>query len=406
MALNNMRLNAITKNPVPGKHSDEQGLYLKVTDKGGFYWQWRIRSPKETIVSYGTFPEVGLAEARERHRQAKEQRRNGLDPVLEKRKSKLALTLRVSKENTFEAVAREWHGVRKSDWAAAHAQKVLRRLEMDVFPRIGRLPVGDITPLMMLDLARKIEARGVYETAGRALGTCGQIFRYGIVTQRCQSDPTAGLYDALKTPPPVQHMPAITDPSKLGELLRACDGYAGSYVVRAALALAPMLLLRPNELRFGDWSEIDLDAALWTIPPARMKRSREGKANGEPHLVPLPRQAVTLLRGLADVTGPTGYVFRGERLHDRAMSENTINAALRRLGYDTTTDQTGHGFRATARTLMDEVLGFDEKIIEAQLAHRVKDTLGRAYNRTEFMQHRFKMMQSWADYLDRLRLTR
>lgn len=198
-------------------------------------------------------------------------------------------------------------------------------------------------------------------------------------------------------------MAAITDPERLGKLLRALDGYKGFCVVRAALLLSPILLLRPGELRLGMWEEIDLDDALWTIPAARMKRKIDGNVNGEPHLVPLPRQAVAILKDLHAVTGPVGHMFRSERDHQRAMSDNTVNAALRRLGYDTSAEITGHGFRATARTILDERLGFDEKAIEAQLAHRVKDVLGRAYNRTHFLAQRQQMFQAWADYLDGLK---
>lgn len=222
MALNNLRLKALQKAAVPGKHVDEQGLYLKITPRGGMYWQWRISSPRETIVSYGTYPEVSLAEARELHRQAKEQRRQGLDPNLEKRKAKFALAQLVSTDNTFESIAKEWYENRRPEWAGSHAQRVLGRLEMDVFPRIGRLPIADVTPLMLLDMARKVEARGVYETAWRVLKICSQVFRYAVVTQRCTSDPAAGLTEALKTPPPVRRY-AAGDP----ESLRRAGGWPG-----------------------------------------------------------------------------------------------------------------------------------------------------------------------------------
>lgn len=404
MALNNLRLAALAKSPVPGKHADEQGLYLKVTPQGGMYWQWRVRTPRETIVSYGTYPEVGLAEARERHAQARAQRRAGLDPNLEKRKAKFALMQRLDSTNTFEAIAREWYSVRKGEWAEGHAKRVLGRLEQDAFPRIGRMPIADIMPTMVLDMARKVEARGVYETTWRVLKICSQVFRYAVVTQRCPTDPTVGLTEALKAPPPVQHMAAITDPKRLGELLRAIDGYKGSRVVHAALKLAPMLLLRPTELRCGAGAEIDLGGALWTIPPSRMKRRRDGKANGDPHLVPLPHQAVAILRELLEgQSDQRGWLFPSQRKNGRPMSENTINAALRTLGFDTSADQTGHGFRATARTLLAEELGFDVDVIETQLAHRVRDSLGRAYNRAQYLAQRRAMLQAWADYLDRLR---
>lgn len=221
-------------------------------------------------------------------------------------------------------------------------------------------------------------------------------------TGAATSDPTRDLKGALRKPQ-ARHMAAITDPTKLAELLRAIHGYTGSLVVCTALRLAPMLMLRPGELRMAAWEEFDLDGALWAIPAHRMKRGKDGKASGPPHMVPLPSQAVELLRGLYPLTGPTGYVFQGERDRKRPMSENTINAALRRMGYNTQEDMTGHGFRATARTILDERLGFDRAAIEAQLAHAVKDANGRAYNRTEFLEQRRTMLQGWADYLDKLR---
>ena len=407
MALNNLRLSSLAKSLVPGKYTDGQGLYLRITHAGGLYWQWRIRTPRETLVSYGTYPEVSLAEARERHQLAREQRRSGLDPNLEKRKAKAALLQTISLDNTFEVVAREWFGKNKDGWAPAYADRVLGRFELDVFPRIGKMPISEATPMLLLDMLSKIEERGVFETASRILGYCRNVFQYAIITGRCSGDPTQGLEKALKARPPVRHMAAITDPERLGQLLRAIDGYQGSAVVRAALALSPLLLLRPNELRCGPWNEVDLDAGLWGIQPARMKRSKAGKQNGASHLVPLPRQAVEILRDLRKLTGndgdPTAWMFPGERKNGRVMSENTVNAALRVLGVDTRNEQTGHGFRATARTLLAEHLGFDDNVIEAQLAHRVKDALGRAYNRTQYIAQRRDMLQAWADYLDNLK---
>jgi len=400
MALNDKRLQALRSKPIPGKHTDGQGLYIKVTEQGGMYWQWRLRTPKETVVSYGTYPDVGLAEARECHRRAREQRRNGVHPNEAKRAARLAQQL--ASDNSFESVAREWFNTRRSEWAPSYGDKIIRRLEVDIFPHVGKLPVTDIQPPVMLTALRRIEARGAIETAHRALENCCQVFRYAVVTGRIQSDPTRDLKGALRKPM-VKHMPAITAPSELAALLRAIDGYSGTHVVRSALRLAPMLMLRPSELRFARWEEFDLDSATWTIPAARMKRQRAGKLNGEPHVVPLPSQAVAVLRDLIQLTGPTGLVFRGERDHERAMSENTVNAALRRMGYDTSTQMTGHGFRATARTILDERLGFDRNVIEAQLAHSVSDSLGRAYNRTNFHEQRRKMLQAWADYLDGIR---
>lgn len=281
-------------------------------------------------------------------------------------------------------------------------RSIMARFKNDVFPFIGRTPVIELQPPALLTVLRKIESRGAIETAHRALENVGQVLRYAVITGRIQSDPSRDLKGALKRPS-VKHMPAITDPKELGALMRAIDGYSGTYIVRAALQLAPLLMLRPGELRFARWSEFDLQNGLWTIPASRMKRQKDGKTNGDPHAVPLPHQAVEVLTELHQLTGPTGLVFRGERDHERAMSENTVNAALRRMGYDTKTVMTGHGFRATARTILDEHLGWNKDVIEAQLAHSVSDSLGRAYNRTEFRDQRRKMVQVWADYLDGLR---
>lgn len=400
MALTDLQLRALKAKPVPGKHGDRDGLFLRVDHQARMFWQWRIRTQKgETLVSYGSYPKVGLAEARDRHQVARQQVRDGLNPNELKKAAKVQRTEVVG--NTFEAVARDWFATRRDDWAASYADKVIRRLEVDVFPWLGARPVAGVTPPELLEVLRRIESRGVIETAHRALESCGQIFRYAVAIGRAPSNPARDLKDALRTAT-AQHFPAITDPVRLGGLLRACDNYQGTHVVRVALHLTPMLLLRPGELRNGRWTEIDLDAGLWTVPAERMKRKKAGKLHGKPHLVPLSTQAVTALRDLHQLTGPNGYVFRGERHHDRPMSDAALNAALRAMGF-ARDEVTAHGFRATARTLMAEQLGIPEAVIEAQLAHAVKDSLGRAYNRTEFMTDRRIMMQRWADYLDRLR---
>ena len=304
-------------------------------------------------------------------------------------------------------VSREWFSKNKNGWAPAYAARVIGRFELDVFPRIGKMPISEITALMLLGMLEKVEARGVYETASRILGYCRNVFQYAVITGRCPNDLTRGLEKALHSRPPVKHMPAVTDPVRLSQMLRMIDGYQGSEVVRIALALSPMLMLRPNELRCGTWSEIDFDSAVWEIPSTRMKRTKDGKQNGPAHIVPLPRQAVDLIRELHDLTGkdgkPSAWMFPGERKNGRVMSENTVNAALRALGIATKTEQTGHGFRATARTILAEQLGFDDNVIEAQLAHRVKDALVRAYNRTQYLEQRRAMIQTWADYLDKLK---
>lgn len=386
------------------KYTDGDGLFLKVTPTGGMYWQWRIRTPTgETTVQHGSYPKMGLAEARKAHRAAQDQRRAGVvNPNELKRQARRAEQL--SAAAGFEAVAREWFGVRRDEWAPAYADRVIRRLQNDVFPWIGGRPVADISAPELLAVLRRIESRGVIETAHRALENCSQVFRFAVATGRATSDPGRDLKDALRMPV-VRHFPAITDGEELGQLLRAIDGYAGTYVVRAALKLAPMLFLRPGELRHARWSELDLDRAEWWIPASRMKATKQEKINGKPHFVPLANQAVAVLREVRALTGDRldGYVFRGERHHERPMSDSTVNAALRALGY-ASDKVTGHGFRATARTLLAEELGFRTEVIEAQLAHAVRDANGRAYNRTEFLGDRKAMMQRWADFLDELRV--
>jgi integrase len=393
--------------------SDGGGLYLLLFVKGGAHgWRfdYSIDGRRKTL-SLGTYPDTSLALARTKAAEARALVSAGTDPSDVRKEGKVEAERRREEDkraeaglppvDSFEAVAREWYDTRKGEWAASYGEKIIARLEADVFPYIGRRPVGAITPPELLTVLRRIESRGVVETAHRARENCSQVFRFAVAIGRSERDPAHDLKDALRKPQ-VKHFAAITDPVRMGELLRACDGYAGTPIVRAALRLAPMLLLRPGELRHAQWPEIDLDAATWTVPAARMKREKAGKTFGPPHTVPLATQAVEVFRDLHPLTGGSAYVFRGERHHDRPMSENTVNAALRAMGFPAD-EVTGHGFRATARTMLAERLGVPESVIEAQLAHSVKDSLGRAYNRTEFVEQRRKMMQTWADYLDRLR---
>ena len=396
--------------------SDGNGLYLLPSVKGGSHG-WRLDytfEHRRKTISLGIYPDTSLKIAREKAAAARALVAAGQDPSEQRKAAKDIAQARKEADQraeqglapvgSFEDIARQWYAIRKSDWADSYGDKVIRRLEVHVFPWLGKQDIRSITPPAILEVLRRIEASGSIESAHRTHETCSRVFRYAISIGQITSDPTRDLRDALRKHH-TKHMPAIVKPSELASLLRAIDGYRGSLVVRTALRLAPMLLTRPGELRFAKWSEIDLEAGMWTIPSSRMKREKEGKTNGEPHYVPLATQAVELLRALRPLTyreDRDAYVFHGERDHERAMSENTINAALRRMGYDTQKEVTGHGFRATARTILDEHLQFDEKIIEAQLAHSVKDSLGRAYNRTEFMVQRRKMMQSWADYLQSL----
>lgn len=398
----------------PGKHPsdpEKNGRAYKLADAGGLYLyvapsaakSWRLKyrfdGKERSPLTFGLYPTVGLAEARAKREAARTLLAAGVDPGEARKAAKASRAAEVA--NTFESIAREWFAARRNDWSASYGDKVMRRLEVDVFPYIGRSPVADVTPPQLLAVMRRIESRGVIETAHRALEGCGQVFRYAVATGRAPSSPARDLKGALRRPDS-KHFPAIVDPVRLGQLLRACDAYAGTPVVRAALQLAPMLMLRPGELRFADWCEFDLDAAVWTVPPARMKRVKRDKISGDAHVVPLPSQAVALLRDLHELTGPVGYVFRGERHHDRAMSNNTVNAALRAMGFPKD-EVVGHGFRATARTMQRERLGIPPEVSEAQLAHSVRDPLGRAYNRAQFAQERRVMMQVWADYLGLLR---
>jgi integrase len=406
-------LRAIKPGDARKRLSDGDGLFLLLFVKGGAHG-WRFAyslAGRRNILSLGTYPDVSLAQARKAADEARALVGQGLDPSDTRKAGKVKAEQQREAErlhaaglpaaDSFEATAREWHATRRDEWSASYGAKVLARLAADVFPYLGRRQVATIAPAELLEVLRRIEARGVIETAHRAHESCSQVFRYAVGKGLVASDPARDLKGLLRKPQ-VRHFPAITKPDRLAELLRACDGYAGTPVVRAALRLAPMLLLRPGELRHAQWAEFDLAAALWTIPAERMKREKAGKRAGPPHLVPLPRQAVQVLQELQPLTGAGPWVFRGERHHDRPMSENTVNAALRAMGFPAD-EVTGHGFRATARTILAERLNVAEPVIEAQLAHSVRDSLGRAYNRTEFLDQRRAMLATWADYLDWLR---
>lgn len=373
------------------KLSDEKGLFLIVTPSGGKWWRLKYRfDNKEKMLSLGVYPDVGLKDARARRDDARKLLSNGIDPSEIRKAQKTART--ELSANSFEVVAREWFAKYSPGWAKGHADKIIRRLERDIFPWLGNRPIAEITAPELLQSLRRIEVRGVLETAHRALQNCGQVFRYAVQTGRAQRDPSGDLKGALAPWKP-QHYPALTEPRKLAELLRSMDRYQGNLITRSALRLMPLVFVRPGELRQARWEEIDLDTAEW--------RYTVTKTN-TPHIVPLATQAVEILNELKELTGRSVYAFPGLRSHDRPMSENTINAALRYMGYDQQT-MTGHGFRAIARTLLDEVLGFEPHIIEHQLAHAVRDPNGRAYNRTKHLLERRKMMQAWADYLDKLK---
>ena len=375
----------------PYKLADERGLFLLVRSNGSRWWRFKYRRPgthKENLLSLGVYPDVSLRKARERRDEARRLLADGIDPG-DKRKAEQA-----AGAETFEAIAREWFAKYSPNWAPGHSSKIIRRLELDVFPWIGGKPIVSITAPDVLTVLRRIESRGVIETAYRAKTNIGQVMRYAIATGRANLDPTPSLRGAL-APSPERHHATITDPDRIGELLRAIDAYAGDYVTRAALLLAPLVFVRPGELRHAEWAEIDLDAGEWRIPADKMKMRA-------PHIVPLASQAVATLRDLQPLTGSGRYVFPGMRDRKKALSDMALNAAFKRMGFDGQTF-TAHGFRAMARTILDERLGFRPDYIEHQLAHAVKDANGRAYNRTSFLPERRKMMQAWADYLDALR---
>ncbi len=378
----------------PAKLFDEKGLFLLVTPTGGKWWRFKYRyQGKEKLLSLGTYPEVSLRQARDARDDARQQLRAGIDPGAARKAMKAAQAEDVS---SFEVIAREWFARFEPTWAPGHSRTIMRRLERDAFPWIGKRPIAEITPPELLATIRRIESRGALETAHRVLQICGQVFRYAIVTGRATANPAGDLRGALP-PAKEKHHATITDPKAIGELLRAIEGYQGTFTTLCALRLAPLVFLRPGELRQAEWAEFDLDKALWQIPAKRMKIKDQGD-----HIVPLSNQALAILRELQPLTGSGRYVFAGARSTTRPMSENTVNAALRRLGY-TSDQQTGHGFRATARTILDEELKFRPDYIEHQLAHAVRDPHGRAYNRTAHLAERRRMMQAWADYLDRLR---
>jgi integrase len=379
--------------------SDAGGMYLQVSPAGSKRWFLKYRTAGvEKQLALGSYPDVSLTAARKARDAAKLQKSEGRDPVQVRKIEKLKATTPAG--DTFEATALEWYAMKLDGWSSHYAIREKRNLEKDLFPFLGARHIGQIEPIELLATVRRVEDRGALDVAHRVLTTAGQVWRYAVATGRASRDVSADIRGALK-PHHGKHFAAITDPVKLGELVRVIRGYQGGPIVRAALQLAPLLFQRPGELRAAAWAEIDLDAALWTIPAARMKRSVDGKRNGDPHLVPLPRQAVEILRKLHPLTGHGALVFHGERSHDRPISDNTLRAALLTLGYGPDV-QSVHGFRATARTLLAENLEVDPLVIEAQLAHAVKDANGRAYNRTQYLKHRTTMMQQWADYLDKL----
>jgi integrase len=373
------------------KKFDERGLFLLVTPSGGKWWRFKYRfEGKEKLLSLGVYPDVSLKAARERRDEARKRVAQGIDPSAHRKAESATRVERAA--NSFEVIAREWFAKQQATWVPSHADRIIRRFERDVFPILGGRPVADIKPKELLAAIRRIEARGALETAHRALSNCGQVLRYAVATGRAESDVSRDLRDAL---PPVrgEHFAAVTEPKQAAELLRTLDGYQGTFTVACALKLAPLVFVRPGELRTAQWQHIDLEAAEWRYTVSK---------TGTEHIVPLPKQAIKILHELHALTGAGYYVFPGARTNGRPMSDNAILAAMRRMGIGKN-EMSGHGFRAMARTILDEVLGFRPDLIEHQLAHAVRDPNGRAYNRTAHLPERRKMMQAWADYLDKLK---
>ena len=381
--------------------ADSGGLYLEVTPNESKRWFVKYRfGGKERRLALGRYPEVTLKAAREGRDKARKDREAGSDPVQARRLGKI--TSASAAAATFEAVAREFHATKASGWSPRYSARWLERMEKDLFPLLGALPLSRVTAPVLLDTLRRVEKRGAIETAHTLRQTAGQVFRYGVQTGRCERSPAVDLHGAL-APLKVKHLGALLEPAKVGELMREIAGFSGQPATRGALLLSALLFQRPGNIRAMEWAELDTDAALWTIPAAKMKRTLHGKMNGRPHLVPLAPQALAVLKELRPLTGHGRYVFPSLLTGERCMSENTIRAALRRMGYGNE-DMTAHGFRAMARTLIAERLpGISPDVIEAQLAHGKSGPLGSAYDRAEFMEQRRNMMKTWAEYLDRLR---
>lgn len=373
--------------------TDERGLSLIVHPNGGKYWRLKYRfDGKQMTLALGTYPDVSLARARERRDEARTLLADGIDPAQHRKATKVAQ--REARSNSFEAVAREWLADREHTISAKRHKDILSTFENDVFPSIGAVPVSQIEAPTVLSIMRRIDARGARYTAHRVRSNIGQVLNFAIATGRATFNPCPALAGAM-APAISKNMPALTDTSKVAGLLRAIDGYEGTKIVQCALRLAPLVFVRPGELRQAKWAEIDLDRGEWCYFVNKTKVD---------HLVPLSRQAVAILKEMREITGDGIYVFPSQRSKTRPMSDAAINAALRRMGYDTNEEMTGHGFRAMARTILHEELEIEPEVIEHQLAHKVAGSLGTAYNRTKFIKARIEMMQRWSDYLDKLKV--
>lgn len=376
----------------PFKLYDEKGLFLQVTPTGGKWWRFKYRiNDKEKLLSFGTYPEIKLVGARAKRDEARELIANEIDPS-DTRKAKKQ-TKSGNLANSFEVIAREWIATKMKTKSEAYQKNVLRRFELYLFPWMGKRPIAEISAPELLSIVKRIEQQNKVETAYRTLQATGQVFRYAVQTGKTLRDITTDLRGAL-TPSVTKHMASFTEPHQVAELMRAIDGFTGTLTVQTAMRLAPLVFVRPSELRKAKWADIDLEIGEWRYLVTKTKTE---------HIVPLCTQAIELLKTIKPLSGSGEYVFQGGHNPDKAMSEAAINAALRRMGYDTKTEITGHGFRAMARTILHERLNIDPHIIEHQLAHKVPDALGAAYNRTKFLEQRKLMMQQWADYLDELK---
>lgn len=391
MPLTDVAIRSAKPGKKPAKLSDERGLYLLVNPSGGKWWRFDYRyAGSRKTLSLGVYPDVTLKDARDRRDAIRKQLAAGVDPAEHRKTMKAAQSNRAA--NSFESVAREWFDRYQPTWAISHASKIIQRLEKDIFPWIGGKPIAELTAPQLLIVLRRIENRGALDTAHRAHQNMGQVFRYAVATGRAERDPSRDLRGALASPKR-EHFAAITDPKAVGELLRAIDGFRGTFTVQCALKLAPLFFVRPGELRTAKWEQFDFEKAEWRYFVTKTKSE---------HLVPLSTQALAILKDLKDLTWNRKYVFPG-RDPRKPMSNAAVNAALRRMGYDTKTEITGHGFRAMARTILHQELDIRPEVIEHQLAHRVPDALGTAYNRTKFLKERTFMMQQWADFLDKLK---
>jgi integrase len=375
---------------------DGHGLYLLVSATGSKGWRFKYRyGGKEKLISLGPYPEISLLRARELCLEKRRQKVEGEDPSAVRKAQKAAETSKV--EHTFAVVAEDWFSKHQARWREGHRDRQRRYLDNEIHPWIGDLPLAEISPEQVLKVAQRLEARGSVDTAHRVMSLMGTVFRWGVATRRGLYDPTAVLKGSL-TPHKKKHYPTITDPKAIGRLLRDIDAYSGHFVTRCALKLSPYLMVRPGELRRAVWSEFDLAEATWRIPKERMKK------DNQPHIVPLSKQVVELLTELHQLTGRHDFVFPSVRTWRKPISENTVNAALRAMGYSK--DQiVGHGFRSMASTMLNE-LGYDKDWIERQLAHAERDETRASYNHADYLVQRRKMMQDWADYLDKLRAKR